>query len=56
MGESYVDLVPDWISEVYFNFFPTPEQLSTQYKSVDWAYYVENASAWYDEWLAGIGL
>ncbi|MBX3071370.1 MAG: ABC transporter substrate-binding protein [Thermomicrobiales bacterium] len=56
MGESYVDLVPDWIKDVYFNFFPTPEQLSTQYKSVDWAYYVENASAWYDEWLAGIGL
>ncbi len=56
MGESYVDLVPDWIADVYFNFFPTVEQLSTQYKNVDWAYYVENSSAWYDEWLAGIGL
>ncbi len=56
MGESYVDLVPDWISDVYFNFFPTVEQLSTQYKSVDWDVYVEHSSAWYDEWLAGIGL
>ncbi|MGD9712194.1 MAG: substrate-binding domain-containing protein [Thermomicrobiales bacterium] len=56
MGESYVDLVPEWISDVYFNFFPTVDQLSTQYKSVDWNVYVENSSAWYDEWLAGIGL
>jgi ABC-type Fe3+ transport system substrate-binding protein len=56
MGESYVDLVPDWIADVYHSYFPTVEQLSTQYLSVDWPYYVEHSSAWYDEWLAGIGL
>jgi len=56
MGESYVDLVPDWIKDVYFTYFPTVEQLSTQYLSVDWDYYVANSASWYDEWLAGIGL
>jgi spermidine/putrescine-binding protein len=56
MGESYVDLVPDWISDVYYTYFPTIEQLSTQYKSVDWEYYNEHAQEWYDKWLEGIGL
>lgn len=56
MGESYVDLVPEWIQEVYFNYFPTIDQLSTQFMAVDWDYYVANSGAWYDEWLAGIGL
>jgi spermidine/putrescine-binding protein len=56
MGESYVDLVPDWISDVYYTYFPTIEQLSTQYKSVDWEYYNQHAQEWYDKWLEGIGL
>jgi hypothetical protein len=56
MGESYVDLVPDWISDVYYTYFPTIEQLSTQYKAVDWEYYNQHAQEWYDKWLEGIGL
>ncbi|MEZ4499515.1 MAG: extracellular solute-binding protein [Thermomicrobiales bacterium] len=56
MGESYVDLVPDWIKDVYFKYFPTIEQLSTLYKTVDWEYYNQHAQEWYDKWLEGIGL
>ncbi|CAN5529715.1 hypothetical protein BH23CHL4_BH23CHL4_02400 [soil metagenome] len=56
LGESYVDLVPDWIQDVYFSYFPTIDQLATLYLAVDWDYYVANSSGWYDEWLAGIGL
>jgi spermidine/putrescine-binding protein len=56
MGPSYEGLVPDWIADVYFNFFPTVEQLETQYLSVDWDYYTQHASEWYDAWLQGIGL
>lgn len=56
MGPSYEDLVPEWIEDVYFNYFPTIEQLNTQYLSVDWDYYAQNSSTWYDMWLEGIGL
>jgi len=56
MGESYQDLVPDWIKDVYFNFYPTVDQLKSQYLGVDWDYYTENSSDWYDKWLQGIGL
>lgn len=56
MGESYQDLVPDWIKDVYFNFYPTVDQLESQYLGVDWDYYTQNSSDWYDKWLQGIGL
>ncbi len=56
MGPSYVDLVPDWIKDVYFNFYPTVEQLESQYLGVDWDYYTQHSGDWYDEWLKGIGL
>lgn len=56
IGPSYEGLVPDWIKDQYFNYYPTIEQLQTQYKSVDWEYYAANSAAWYDEWLKGIGL
>ncbi len=56
MGESYVDLVPDWIADVYFNFFPTIEQLSTNYKTIDWNVYATQSPDWYDYWLEKLGL
>jgi spermidine/putrescine-binding protein len=56
LGPSYEGLVPDWIKDQYFTYYPTIEQLSTQYKSVDWEYFSANSAAWYDEWLKGIGL
>jgi spermidine/putrescine-binding protein len=56
IGESYQDLVPEWIANDYFTYYPTIEQLSTNYKSVDWEYYAANSAAWYDQWLQGIGL
>jgi spermidine/putrescine-binding protein len=56
LGPSYVDLVPDWIKDVYYTYFPTLEQLQTNYKTVDWDYYAQHSKEWYDAWLAGIGL
>jgi hypothetical protein len=56
LGPSYEGLVPDWIKDVYFNYYPTIEQLSTSYKTVDWDYLAEHAPEWYDKWLQGIGL
>jgi spermidine/putrescine-binding protein len=56
LGPSYEGLVPDWIKDVYFTYFPTIEQLSTTYKTVDWTYMAEHSKEWYDKWLEGIGL
>jgi len=55
MGESYQDLVPDWIADVYFNYFPTIEQLAN-YKLVDWNVYTQNSADWYDYWNQKLGL
>jgi spermidine/putrescine-binding protein len=56
MGESYVGLEPDWIKDAYANFFPTIEQLSTNYKSIDWNVYAANSADWFDYWLERLGL
>ena len=56
MGPSYEAAIPDWIKDVYFDYYPTIDQLSTLYKGVDWEYYNANNKEWYDKWLQGIGL
>ncbi|MGH2615035.1 MAG: extracellular solute-binding protein [Thermomicrobiales bacterium] len=55
LGESYVDLVPEWFAEDYFNYYPTIEQLTTLYKPVDWDYYAEHVAEWMDYYAQGIG-
>jgi spermidine/putrescine-binding protein len=54
LGESYADLVPDWFPE-YFTYYPTVEQLNTNYKTVDWDYYAEHVEEWMDYYAKGIG-
>ena len=56
LGESYVDLVPEWFAEDYFTYYPTIEQLATLYKSIDWNYYAEHLSEWMDYYSEGIGM
>jgi spermidine/putrescine-binding protein len=56
LGESYVDLVPEWFAEDYFSYYPTIEQLETSYKSIDWNYYAEHLSEWMDYYSQGIGM
>jgi spermidine/putrescine-binding protein len=56
LGPSYEADIPEWIAADYYNFFPTIEQLSTQYKQVDWDYYAEHSSDWFDYYLEKIGL
>jgi spermidine/putrescine-binding protein len=54
LGESYADLVPSWFKE-YFDYYPTIEQLTQNYKSVDWDYYSEHVEEWMDYYAKGIG-
>jgi spermidine/putrescine-binding protein len=55
LGESYADLVPEWFAEDYFSYYPTVEQLETNYRSVDWDYYAEHVGEWMDYYSKGIG-
>jgi spermidine/putrescine-binding protein len=55
LGESYEGLVPEWFAEDYFTYYPTIEQLTTNYKLVDWDYYAEHVGEWMDAYSAGIG-
>jgi spermidine/putrescine-binding protein len=54
LGESYADLVPEWFAE-YFNYYPTIEQLTQNYKAIDWSYYAEHVEEWMDYYAKGIG-
>jgi spermidine/putrescine-binding protein len=54
LGESYADLIPDWFKADYFTYYPTIEQLTTTFKAVDWAYYSEHSSEWFDYYSKGI--
>ncbi len=55
LGESYAELIPEWFAEDYFTYYPTIEQLSTSYRSVDWDYYAEHVGEWMDYYAQGIG-
>lgn len=55
LGESYAELVPEWFAEDYATYYPTIEQLTTNYKSVDWDYYAANVGEWMDYYAQGIG-
>jgi len=55
LGESYSELVPEWFGADYATYYPTIEQLTTNYKSVDWDYYAANVGEWMDYYAQGIG-
>jgi spermidine/putrescine-binding protein len=56
LGPSYEELIPEWFAEDYFTYYPTLDQLETNYRSVDWDYYAANVEGWMDAYLQGIGL
>jgi spermidine/putrescine-binding protein len=55
LGESYADLIPEWFADDYFTYYPTIEQLETQYRTIDWDYYTEHVGEWMDYYAQGIG-
>jgi spermidine/putrescine-binding protein len=55
LGEAYVDRVPDWFAEDYFDYFPTLDQIKTQFKPVDWEAYNASQQEWQDYYASQIG-
>ena len=55
LGPEYEGQVPDWFKNDYFNYFPTLEQIKTQFKAVDWNAYNASATEWQDYYAQKLG-
>jgi spermidine/putrescine-binding protein len=55
LGPDYVTRVPDWFAKDYFNYFPTLDQIKTQFKTVDWNAYNASQKEWQDYYAQKIG-
>jgi spermidine/putrescine-binding protein len=56
LGPSYEPLIPEWFKEDYFTYYPTIEQLTQQYKSIDWTHYAAHQQVWMDYYSERLGL
>jgi spermidine/putrescine-binding protein len=48
LGPSYTGLVPDWLKADYSKYYPTLDQIQTQFKQVDWNAYNTGVKDWMD--------
>jgi len=48
LGPSYTSLVPDWLKADYSKYYPTLDQIQTQFKQVDWNAYNTGVKEWMD--------
>jgi spermidine/putrescine-binding protein len=55
LGPSYVTQVPDWFAKDYFNYFPTLDQIKSQFKTADWTAYNKVQKEWQDYYASKIG-
>ena len=55
LGPEYVSHVPDWFAADYFSYFPTLDQIKTQFKPVDWNAYNATSKEWQDYYATKIG-
>lgn len=56
MGPTYEKDIPDWFKADYYTYYPTSQQLTTQFKTVDWDYYAQNSKDWFDYYSQKLGL
>jgi ABC-type Fe3+ transport system substrate-binding protein len=55
LGPSYVNQVPSWFAADYFKYFPTLDQIQTQFKQIDWQAYNASQKEWQDYYAQKIG-
>ena len=55
LGPTYVTQVPDWFAKDYFNYFPTLDQIKSQFKTADWTAYNKVQKEWQDYYATKIG-
>jgi spermidine/putrescine-binding protein len=55
LGPSYVDQVPTWFAKDYFSYFPTLDQITSSFQTVDWPAYNKAQKEWQDYYASKIG-
>jgi len=55
LGPDYVSLVPDWFKADYATYYPTLDQIKTNFKPIDWDAYNAAAKVWQDYYGSKIG-
>ena len=50
-----MDLIPDRFKADYYTYYPTLEQMDTQFTPVDWSAYNKSADVWQDHYAKAIG-
>ena len=55
LGPTYVTHVPEGFAKDYFSYFPTLDQIQTQFKAVDWVAYNAGQKEWQDYYATKIG-
>jgi spermidine/putrescine-binding protein len=55
LGPSYTSLVPDWLKADYNKYYPTLDQIQTQFKQVDWDAYNAGVKDWMDYYAQKTG-
>jgi ABC-type Fe3+ transport system substrate-binding protein len=55
LGESYVNLVPDWFKADYNTYYPTLDQIKSSFKSIDWKAYNDSAKVFQDYYKQKLG-
>jgi spermidine/putrescine-binding protein len=55
LGPDYESHIPDWFKADYATYYPTLDQIKTQFKSVDWDAYNSSSKEWQDYYAQQIG-
>jgi spermidine/putrescine-binding protein len=55
LGPDFVSHVPDWFTADYAKYYPTLDQIKTQFKPIDWDAYNASAKVWQDYYGSKIG-
>lgn len=55
LGPSYAASIPDWYKATYATAYPTLDQMSSYFKTVDWPAYNASAKVWMDYYASKLG-
>ena len=55
LGPDYESHIPEWFKADYFTYYPTLDQIKSQFKQVDWKAYNASSKEWQDYYAQKIG-
>ena len=55
LGPDYESHIPEWFKADYFSYYPTLDQIKSQFKQVDWKAYNASSKEWQDYYAQKIG-